>query len=163
LSKNAYHIREIIKSDNLEIAQAIRSVLIEYGVPKIGTAYEDEALDKMFEAYNNPKASYFIILKDKTILGGAGIMPLQNSKENICELQKMYFLPEARGKGLGTKMMNHCFEIAKEFGFEKCYLETLPYMVEARKLYAKSGFESLTEAIGNTGHHNCTMWMLKTL
>lgn len=163
MSKNEYHIREIIKSDNLEIAKSIRTILIEYGVPKVGTAYEDVALDQMFETYNKPKASYFIILKGKTILGGAGIMTLQNSTGNICELQKMYFSSNVRGKGLGSKMMNRCLETAKEFGFEKCYLETLPYMIEARKLYAKSGFDSLTEPIGNTGHHNCTLWMLKTL
>jgi putative acetyltransferase len=75
----------------------------------------------------------------------------------------MYFSPELRGKGFGSKMMQRCLETAKEFGFEKCYLETLPYMIEARKLYTKSGFDSLTAPIGNTGHHNCTMWMLKTL
>ena len=163
MSKNKYHIREIIPADDLKIAQVIRDVLIEFGVPKVGTAYEDTALDKMFETYNKPNAAYFIIMKGKTILGGAGIMQLQNSKENICELQKMYLLPNARGKGLGSKMINRCLDSAKEFGFEKCYLETLPYMIGARKLYEKKGFNSLNGPIGNTGHHNCTMWMLKTL
>ena len=163
MSKKGYHIREITPPDNIELAKAIRNVLIEFGVPKIGTAYEDTALDKMFETYNIPKATYFIIVKDKIVLGGAGIMQLQHSDENICELQKMYFLPDARAKGLGSKMMDLCLKTAKEFGFEKCYLETLPYMEDARKLYSKSGFKSLNGPIGNTGHHNCTMWMLKTL
>lgn len=163
MSKNEYYIREILPTDNKEIALAIRNVLVEFGVPKVGTAYEDEALDKMYETYNKPKSSYFIIIKNESILGGAGIMQLQNSEENICELQKMYFLPEARGKGLGAKMINTCFEKARGFGFEKCYLETLPYMKAARKLYVKSGFQSLNNPIGNTGHYSCNMWMIKTL
>ena len=90
-------------------------------------------------------------------------MKLQNSTENICELQKMYFAPEARGKGLGSKMMKICLDKAKEFGYEKCYLETLPYMEGARKLYTKVGFKSLDKPLGDTGHYSCNMWMLKKL
>ena len=48
-------------------------------------------------------------------------------------------MPKARGIGLGSKMMDICLQKATNFGFEKCYLETLPYMEEARKLYRKAG------------------------
>ncbi len=75
----------------------------------------------------------------------------------------MYFLSEARGLGLGTKMMERCLEKAKEFGYEKCYLETMPYMIDAQKLYTRSGFEYLEEPLGNTGHNACPVWMLKVL
>ena len=75
----------------------------------------------------------------------------------------MYFLPEARGIGLGSEMMEICLRKAKEFGFEKCYLETLPYMEEARKLYRKVGFTDLEAPMGDTGHYSCNLWMLKDL
>jgi putative acetyltransferase len=163
LSKNAYHIREIILSDNFKIAQVIRTVLTELGVPKVGIAHEDAAVDKMFESYNMQKTTYFVIGRGTAILGGAGISPLQNSKDTICKLQKMYFLPEARGKQLGFKMINTCLEAAKEFGFEKCYLEIVPYIKGAEKLYTKVGFKTLNNPIGNTGHHRCTLWILKRL
>ena len=90
-------------------------------------------------------------------------MQLQNSEENICELQKMYFSPKARGKGLGLKMMQICLKKASVFGFDKCYLETMSYMEDARKLYKKIGFTTLKEPLGNTGHYNCSKWMIKTL
>ena len=163
MTNHNYQIRELQPKDNEQIAIVIRSVLIEFGVPKVGTAYEDKALDCMFETYNIPKADFFIIERDTEIIGGAGIMQLQNSTENICELQKMYFAPEARGKGLGAKMMEICLDKAKEFGYDKCYLETMPYMESAQKLYAHVGFKPLTEPIGDTGHYSCSMWMLKTL
>ncbi len=163
MTNHNYKIRELQLKDNEQIAKVIRAVLIEFGVPKVGTAFEDKTLDCMFETYNISKAVFFVIEKDTEIIGGAGIMQLQNSIENICELQKMYFAPEARGKGLGSKMMSICLEKAKEFGYEKCYLETMPYMESARKLYARVGFESLTGPIGDTGHYSCSMWMLKTL
>ena len=163
MRKDTIVIREIELKDNPKIAQAIRSVLTEYGVPKVGTAYEDKALDCMTETYNQDKMTYFVVAKGDDILGGAGISPLDNYEGNVCELQKMYFMSEARGKGLGSQMMAKCLEFAKQSGFKQCYLETLPYMVEARKLYRKVGFESLDKPLGNTGHYSCTEWMIKDL
>lgn len=163
MSKDTIVIREIAPEDNSKIAKAIRSVLIEYGVPKVGTAYEDKALDCMFETYDKPKKRYYIVAKGNTILGGAGISPLDNYDGNICELQKMYFMSDVRGKGIGSKMMQKCLEFAKASGFEKCYLETMPYMDDARKLYRKVGFEAIDAPMGDTGHYSCSVWMLKDL
>lgn len=157
------NIREITLEDDKAISAVIRAVLIEFGVPKVGTAYEDEALDCMFETYDTNRSAYFVIVADSKIIGGAGIAPLANFEGNTCELQKMYFLPEARGKGLGSQMMNQCLVKAKAFGYEQCYLETMPYMDAARSLYRKSGFKDLEAPLGNTGHYSCSKWMLKTL
>ncbi|WP_323027902.1 GNAT family N-acetyltransferase [Gelidibacter japonicus] len=163
MSKAAILIREIKAEDDAQVAEVIRAVLIEMGVPKVGTAYADKALDEMTTTYNKDNAAYFVVEDQGKIIGGAGIAPLENYKGPICELQKMYFLPEARGKGLGMKMMEVCLEKAKSFGFEKCYLETFPYMKDATKLYAKSGFEPLEGPLGDTGHYSCNVWMLKSL
>ncbi|MBO6881557.1 GNAT family N-acetyltransferase [Winogradskyella sp.] len=163
MSKDTIVIREIEQKDDPKIAKAIRSVLIELGVPKVGTAYEDKALDCMTETYSKPRKAYFVVEKGNTIIGGAGISPLDNYDGNVCELQKMYFMPEARGKGLGSKMMEKCLAFAKGAGFEQCYLETMPYMDDARKLYRKVGFESIDKPMGDTGHYSCSVWMLKDL
>jgi putative acetyltransferase len=163
MTLNNFTIREITAKDNSKIAKAIRSVLIEYGVPKVGTAYADKILDTLFEAYTTDNAIYFVVEKNGEILGGAGVKQLENYKGRVCELQKMYFLPEARGIGLGNKMMDICLKKAKEFGFEHCYLETLPYMQDARKLYRKVGFKDLDAPMGDTGHYSCNLWMLKDL
>ncbi|BAO77750.1 GNAT family N-acetyltransferase [Winogradskyella sp. PG-2] len=163
MRKDTIVIREIELKDNPKIAKVIRSVLIEMGVPKVGTAYEDEALDCMTETYKPSNMSYFVVEAENEILGGAGISPLDNYEGNICELQKMYFLPVARGIGLGTEMMTKCLDFAKQVGFDKCYLETMPYMDDARKIYKKVGFDFIDKPMGNTGHYSCTVWMLKDL
>ena len=160
---NNFTIKEIQPEDNPKIARAIRAILIEYGVPKVGTAYADKILDTLFEAYDIESAIYFVVEKNGKIYGGAGIKQLDNYNGNVCELQKMYFLPEARGIGLGKKMMDICLQKATSLGFEKCYLETLPYMEEARKLYRKVGFKDLDAPMGDTGHYSCNLWMLKDL
>lgn len=156
-------IREIKSIDNLAIADLIKNVLVEFGAPKVGTAYEDVALEDLYAAYNDVSKAYYILTINDEVVGGAGIAKLENCDLNICELQKMYFSPLARGKGLGKKMMQACLEKAKSIGYDQCYLETLPYMEGARKLYRDTGFESLEKPIGDTGHYSCTMYMIKKL
>ena len=156
-------IRRIQLEDNEQIATVIRSVLVSFDVPKIGTAFADPQLDCLFETYNVPKAAYFVIENESKIIGGAGIMQLENENETICELQKMYFLPEARNLGLGRQTIEMCVQNAIEFGFEYCYLETMPNMDLAQNLYKKVGFKYLTNPMGNTGHTSCPVWMLKKL
>lgn len=163
MTSKDFIIREIESKDNLELAKVIRSVILEMGAPKVGTAYEDKATDKMFETYQKEKALYYVVEYENKIVGGAGIAQLDNFDGDICELQKMYFLPIARGKGLGAKLIAVCLEKAKKFGFESCYLETLPYMKAAVKLYRKQGFINLDKPIGNTNHYSCNVWMIKKI
>lgn len=156
-------IRKIEKKDNDAVARIVRGVLLELGAPKVGTAYEDPSVDAMYETYQKPNAVFFVVESDEKIIGCAGIAQLDNGEVTICELQKMYFLPEARGLGFGKKMIGLCLENAKALGFKKCYLETMPFMKDAQKLYTKTGFYNLAGPLGNTGHNYCSIWMMKDL
>ena len=156
-------IREIRPNDNAEVAMVIRKVLVDLGVSKVGTAYADVALDHMYENYDVGKATYFVIEDQGRIIGCAGVAQLEDCEGNVCELQKMYFLEEARGRGLGSSMISKYLNRAEEYGFELCYLETMPYMAAAQKLYKKTGFEYIEAPMGNTGHFSCPVWMLKQL
>ena len=156
-------IREIQSKDNQEIAKVIRSVFEELGAPKTGTTYEDESLNDPYETYQKPKAIFFVVEHQNKVVGGGGISQLDNFEGNTCELQKMYFLPIARGKGLGSKMIDLCLTKAIEFGFKECYLETMPYMKAAQKLYRKNGFTNIDAPMGNTCHYSCDVSMVKKL
>ena len=162
-SMSDYIIRQIKSEDNPEVKKIVQEVLVEFGVPKIGTAYEDKSLENMYTEYDKPGHIYFVLEEDGKIIGGAGIAPLAKGNEEICELQKMYFLPVARNRGIGSQMMEKCLSEAKEMGYTQCYLETMPYMHSARKLYSRSGFTNLEKPMGDTGHYNCQTWMIKKL
>ena len=84
-------IREIQQQDNQQVKKVIQDVLVEMGVPKVGTAYEDKALDDMTAEYMAERKAYFVIEKNNQIIGCCGIGPLPGFEEKICELQKMYF------------------------------------------------------------------------
>lgn len=156
-------IREISEKDNIQIAELIRSVIVEFGAPKVGTAYEDKALDNLYRHYQKEGCAYFVLADGDRIIGAAGIAPLQEGPSNICELQKMYFLSDARGIGLGKKMINRCIEKARKYKFDKCYIETMYNMKSAQKLYLSEGFNYIDKPIGNTGHSSCPVWMIKHL
>ena len=158
-----FKIRRICKNDNLNLSNVIRKVLIEIGVPKKGTAFSDPQLDFMFDTYDKKRSIYYVVENNGKIYGGAGISPLNQADYNICELQKMYFLPSIRGIGLGNKMIEKCLGFALDNKFKYCYIETLPYMKAAQKLYLKKEFYYIDGPIGNTGHTSCNVWLMKKL
>ena len=141
--------------DNTQVAEIIRTVMPEFGASGAGFAIHDREVDDMFLAYSGPRCSYFVCEIDGRIIGGGGIAPLQGGDENTCELKKMYFLPEGRGKGLGQIVLKKCIKAASEKGFRYCYLETFNTMQDAMKLYEKNGFIKIPGALGNTGHFAC--------
>ena len=158
-----YTIRKIEPKDNLKIASVIRNIFEELDAPKVGTAYADPHLNTLFEVYQAENEIYFIVEEDGIILGGCGIGNLMDAEFKICELQKMYLAKEARGKGIAHELMQKCLEFAKQAGYNKCYIETLPFMKDAQKLYVKSGFTYIDGPMGATGHNACDVFMIKDL
>ncbi|WP_445382400.1 GNAT family N-acetyltransferase [Robiginitalea sp. IMCC43444] len=159
MKPDSLHIRKIQAGDNPGMAQIIRGVFEEMNVPKTGTAYADASLDNMYDFFSVDKSAYWVITDGEEIWGGGGIAPLEGSDSNICELQKMYFRPELRGSGWGRKVLEKALHAARSMGYEHCYLETMPYMKSAQKLYSKFGFQYLQKPMGATGHTACQVWM----
>ena len=156
-------IREIRQGDNPEIEAAIRECFPEFGLPLVGTAYADEETPRMFESYQNANDVYYVIEYDGKVLGGGGIKPLKDHDSDVCEIQKMYFAPEIRGKGLGRSLMNKCIASARALGYKRCYLESASQLKAAIHIYESFGFEHLEAPMGNTGHFSCGVWMIKDL
>jgi len=156
-------IRRIQMTDESIMASVIRTVMPEFGADGPGFALHDPEVGHMFRAYDRPLAAYFVLEQDGRILGGAGVAPLDGAEPGICELRKMYFLPEARGRGLGERMIRACLDRARELGYRACYLETLTGMDAAQRLYARVGFRPICGPLGTTGHHGCDKWFILNL
>lgn len=153
-------IRTIEPQDNESIAAIIRSSLEEYGLNLPGTAYFDESLDYMYEAFREASSQYFIALDGDKIIGGVGVFPSAGLPPDTVELVKMYLLPEYRGQGLGKLLIRKCIGQAQNLGYRYIYLESLTELKTAVGVYEKLGFRLLDKPIGNTGHYSCTIWML---
>ena len=151
-------IRVISVGDNPGVAEIIRTVMPEFGAGGQGFAIHDREVDDMYSAYEGSRSKYFVCEVDGMLLGGGGVGPLPGAAEDTCELKKMYFLREGRGKGLGQKLLSRCLEAARSMGYKYCYLETFNTMKKAMKLYERNGFELLPGPLGNTGHFACDVF-----
>ena len=60
-------------------------------------------------------------------------------------------------------MIAACLAVARELGYQRCYLETLTGMDTAQQLYQSFGFEKLCAPLGNTGHFSCDRYYLLAL
>lgn len=156
-------IRTIRPSDDPVVANIVKTTLTEFGMNKAGTAFSDPTTDDLSILFDIPRAIYYVAEMEGRVIGGAGIHPLDGGEVHVCELQKMYLLPESRGKGLAGKLITLCLDYAKQHGYTQCYLETSPELARARKVYEQFGFRYLTGPMGNTGHFGCDSWMLKDL
>lgn len=157
-------IRPIEPADNKAIASIIRTALTEFGANKPGTVFYDDTTDHLYELFTaEPKSGYFIALQDGIIVGGAGYFPTEGLPNNTCELVKMYLNATVRGMGLGRKMIDYVLAAAKKKGYTQVYLETMPELNKAVKVYEQFGFSYLDGPMGNSGHNGCDIWMIRTL
>jgi putative acetyltransferase len=163
MQKPGLEIRIIRKQDNHRLAEIIRNTLTEFGANKPGTVYYDAGTDQLSEVFRENRSTYFVLCVDGEILGGAGVYPSPGLPSDTCELVKMYLLPQGRGKGYGCKLLERCTAFAIENGYRKMYLETMPELGLAIKLYEKLGFTRLPEPLGNTGHTGCDIWMIRDI
>ena len=153
-------IREILPKDNGIVELIIRNCLIEFNGNRAGTAWEDPDLCRFSEIYNAENKKYWVAETDR-VVGGVGIAPLAGA-DGVCELQKMYCIPEFRGTGIAHQLILTALEHAKKY-FDRCYLETFGNMTAAQKFYEKYGFTRLDKPLGNTGHYACDVRYIKNL
>ncbi|GAA3610959.1 GNAT family N-acetyltransferase [Gibbsiella greigii] len=157
-------VRPITAADNAAIAQVIRDVSAEHGLTADkGYTVSDPDLDTLYQLYSRPRSAYWVVEIDGRVAGGGGVAPLQGGEPDVCELQKMYFLPVLRGKGLAKRLALQALDFAREQGFRRCYLETTASLTQAIALYQHLGFAHIEHAMGTTGHSDCEVTMLKTL
>ena len=158
-----YLIRPIQATDNSVVAHIIRSVMTEFGAVGHGFSIMDPEVDQMYQAYQAPNSSYFVVEQGGVVQGCGGIAPLAGGEVGVGELKKMYFLPTLRGLGYGRKLIMLLEEEAKRLGYRQLYIETLASMKSANHLYQRCGYEPLERPLGNTGHSGCDLFYQKML
>ncbi len=164
VAKQSLTLRRMRAEDNAPLASVIRQVSAEYGLTADkGYTVADPNLDELYQLYSQPGHAYWVVEQDGAVVGGGGVAPLSCSEEGICELQKMYFLPSARGQGMAKKLALIALNHARSEGFTRCYLETTAFLKEAIGLYEHLGFAHISEPLGCTGHVDCEVRMLKSL
>ncbi|MFL8906477.1 GNAT family N-acetyltransferase [Helcococcus kunzii] len=156
-------IRKTSPKDNQTLAKIIRKNLEEHHLDIAGTAYFDSNLDNLSEYYNqlNTNRVYYVILDDnENLLGGVGMEAFENI-DNCVEMQKLYLSDEAKGQGLGVKLVQYIEEKAKKQGYSKMYLESHSNLKAAISLYKKMGYKQMDRP-DFVVHTTVDMFFIKT-
>ncbi|QHN05028.1 GNAT family N-acetyltransferase [Granulicella sp. WH15] len=96
-------------------------------------------------AYSSPSGTLLVALRDGTPVGCCAIKPIRVQSaapdERSCEMKRLWVAPEARGLGLGRRLVDRAVEWARAAGYTALYLDTAPAaMPEANRLYGAMGF-----------------------
>ena len=122
-----------------DLAGLIRSSLKAHQLDIPGTVYFDEGLDHLSGYYDDPGRAYYVLVDEDVLIGGIGLAEF-NGFDKCCELQKLYLSDEAKGQGLGYKMIKYIEDKARELGYEQMYLETHTNLEAAIHIYKKMGY-----------------------
>ena len=165
-------IRPIQSRDNEELVQLISNVWTEYSSSSYfedTTELRKKRLDQLYAvpAGQPMDRGYWVVFDEKRerVLGGCGFAPLVGSNPNdtTCEMQKLYFHPDLRGRGFGRQLVSWVIEQATHAGYTEIYLETNSKMVNAIRLYERFGFQREDVRKGTTGHWDCDVFMSRPL
>jgi putative acetyltransferase len=132
-----YQLRDAIAGDAAEIRLVVASVMAEYGLAS-DLVGNDADLQDVVSNYSARGGAFRVVTSDDgEIVGCGGLYPID---DRDAEIRRMYFLPEARGLGLGRKMLEELIALANERRFERIVLETASILKGAIALYRKHGF-----------------------
>ena len=132
-----FTLRKAIAGEEARILDLVSTVLADYGL--IVSPEETDKDISDLDRYYFENNGWFAVIDDGVrIIGSYGIFRISN---RVCELRKMYLLPEFQGRGLGRSMMEDALKQARELGYAEMVLETNTLLDKAIHLYSKFGFK----------------------
>ena len=149
-TKSYYELKPLVAEDTGELQALLQSGL------------KDSSPNTLYEAYSTNRSGYFVLKRNGKLYGGVGFAPLKAADAKVCELQKMYLDPQARGKGFGKALVTTCLDEAIYQGYSVCYLQVSKEMTRALKVFQRMGFEECQEQ-GSSDFEGCDIFMKKNL
>ena len=94
-----------------------------------------------------PAGAFVVVREDGRPVAGGGIRRLE---PEVCEIKRMYVLPEARGRGHGRRVLEALEAAAVRLGYRWARLDTAQSMTTAMGLYESAGYRPIPDYNGNS-------------
>jgi DNA-binding MarR family transcriptional regulator/GNAT superfamily N-acetyltransferase len=91
--------------------------------------------------------------KDGRIMGSVFVV---EEDAGTAKLRMLYVEPDARGEGLGTRLVGEVVKFVREAGYKRLTLWTNENLTAARRLYEKAGFKLISEEPHESFGHRLT-------
>lgn len=113
-----------------------RELILEYA--------RETGVDLSFQHFDEEIASLDTFYEAILVAGDdAGCVALRRIDDEVCEMKRLYVRPAFRGRGVASALVRAVIERARERGYKRMRLDTLPTMTEAMALYERFGFRDI--------------------
>ena len=135
-----YAIRPARERDFATVREIVARVLAEYGLDCSPRDTDRDLADLRASYFDRGGMFDVVVAPGGELAGCCGVYPVDDS---TCELRKMYLLQEARGRGLGSRLLRRALAFARGSGLRRVELETASVLKEALALYERAGFKPI--------------------
>jgi len=97
-------------------------------------------------AYAPPRGRLLVARQGERMIGCIALRPLAGTD---CEMKRLYVTDEGRGFGVGKRLVEALCSEARAAGYRRIFLDTLPEMVAAQRLYEHLGFRDVAPYTAN--------------
>ena len=129
-----------VHPDSPEARQCLARYYAEIGARFDGGFDPEQSSAPTLDDFAPPGGSFLVMQVDGALVGCGGF---KRDPSGAAYLKRMWVAPEARGLGLGTRLLGALEEKAKALGYDKVHLETERSLTEAQQLYRSSGYREV--------------------